>query len=91
MLCRCCNSAKVALIWRIETTLATLVITIIASNSAKLAKVSCPIENENDLIRRTIAAKAMGCWNRLGKCAFTGRNIRRKAPKGNIPSLDPAA
>ena len=46
--------------WRIETTLATLVITIIARISRKLPKVSWPIESENDRIRRTIAAKAMG-------------------------------
>src|SRR5580692_9941977 len=56
--------------WWIETTLATLVITIIASSSMKLAKVSCPIESENDRIRRTIAAKAMGYRDRLGTVRF---------------------
>jgi hypothetical protein len=46
------------------TTLATLVITIIASSSMKLAKVNCPIESENDRIRRTISPKAMGLRTR---------------------------
>src|ERR1700722_20019606 len=44
-----------------ETTLAMLVIAIMASSSAKLPKVSCSIENETDLIRLTIEAKALKC------------------------------
>jgi hypothetical protein len=39
-LCRRCSSAKVASVWRMATTLATLVITIIAKSSMKLAKVN---------------------------------------------------
>ena len=51
--------------WRIEITLATLVITIIASSSMKLAKVNWPIESEIDLIRREIALNGMSCLDRL--------------------------
>jgi hypothetical protein len=56
--------------WRIETTLATLVITIIASRSRKLPKVSWPIDSENDRIRWTIAAKALGIGTRSRQSPF---------------------
>src|ERR1700733_7899131 len=70
--------------WRIETTLATLVITIIASSNMKLVKVSCPIDSENDRIRRTIAAKAMGCRDRLGAIRFY---TPESAPRGTCPRV----
>jgi len=46
--------------WRIEITLAMLVIAIMASSSNETAKVNCPIESENDRIHLIMAAREWG-------------------------------
>src|ERR1700730_17239348 len=70
-----------------ETTLATLVITIIASRRMKLAKLNRPIEGENDRIRRTMAAKDMGFQDRLRAGYFytteTAREGTCRQPHGS--------
>jgi hypothetical protein len=52
--------------WRIATTLATLVAVMTASNNRKLANVSRPIESGNDRIRCKIAASVAGMVNGTG-------------------------
>ena len=64
-----------------DRTLATLVITIIASSSMKLPNVSWPIESVNDRIRRTIAAKAIG----IGTGSEYPRLYDEIRPWGNLP------
>ena len=46
--------------WRMATTLAMLVIAIIASSSMKLPKVSWPIESENDRISSDECSEGIG-------------------------------
>src|SRR3984893_9022898 len=79
--CSRCSAANVESMWRMAMTLAMLVAVMTASSSRKLPKVSCPIESENDRIRRKIAAKAAVIAMsepRPENC----NNIRRIRPRG---------